>query len=141
MKGTLSFLSILQFSPSHLQAALFLPTSTLQDPHPWLYHHNRSTLSPIFINSNYYFLGPPKLFWHISSYMFWYVTVLSMGLPGGGSDGKKSACHVGDLGSIPGLGRPPERGHGNVLQYSCLKNYMDTGACLATVHRVAKRWT
>ena len=72
--------------------------------------------------------------------MFWYVTVLSMGLPGGGSDGKKSAWHVGDVGSIPGLGRSPERGHSNTLQYSCLKNSMDRGAFLATVHRVAKRW-
>ena len=28
----------------------------------------------------------------------------------------------GDLGSIPGLGRSPERGHGNPLPYSCLEN-------------------
>ena len=42
----------------------------------------------------------------------------------GGSDGKKSACKVGDLGSIPGLGRSP-RGNGNPLQYSCLENPMD----------------
>ena len=37
-------------------------------------------------------------------------------------DGKESACIVGDLGSIPGLGRSPGGGHGNPLQYSCLKN-------------------
>jgi len=43
------------------------------------------------------------------------------GLPGG-SDSKESACNVGDLGSIPGLGRSRGEGHGNVLQYSCLKN-------------------
>ena len=36
----------------------------------------------------------------------------------GGSDGKASACNVGDLGSIPGLGRPPGEGNGNPLQYS-----------------------
>ena len=42
----------------------------------------------------------------------------------GGSDGKKSACKVGDLGSIPGLGRSPG-GNGNPLQYSCLENPMD----------------
>ena len=35
---------------------------------------------------------------------------------------KKSACNVGDLGSIPGLGRYPGGGHGNPLQYSCLEN-------------------
>ena len=31
-----------------------------------------------------------------------------------GSSGKESACNVGDLGLIPGLGRSP-RGHGNPL--------------------------
>ena len=40
----------------------------------------------------------------------------------GGSDGKESACTVGDLGLIPGLGRSPGGGHGNPLQYSCLEN-------------------
>ena len=40
----------------------------------------------------------------------------------GGSDGRESACNAGDLGSIPGLGRPPYGGHGNPLQYSCLEN-------------------
>ena len=37
-----------------------------------------------------------------------------------GSDGKESSCNVGDLGSIPGLGRSPGEGKGNLLQYSCL---------------------
>ena len=31
----------------------------------------------------------------------------------GGSDGKESACNVGDLGLIPGLGRSPGEGHDN----------------------------
>ena len=44
-----------------------------------------------------------------------------MGLPGG-SDSKESACNVVDLDSVPGSGRSPEGGHGNPLQYSCLKN-------------------
>ena len=35
-----------------------------------------------------------------------------------GSDGKESACSAGDLPSIPGLGRSPGGGNGNVLQYS-----------------------
>ena len=38
------------------------------------------------------------------------------------SDGKESACNVGDLSLIPGSGRPPGGGHGNPLQYSCLEN-------------------
>ena len=48
-----------------------------------------------------------------------------MGFPGG-SDSKASAHNVGDLGSIPGLGRSPGEGNGN--QYSCLENSMDGGA-------------
>ena len=61
-----------------------------------------------------------------------------------GSDGKESICNVGDLGSIPGLGRSLGEGHGNPLQYSCLENSLDRGAWplwLATVHRVTKSWT
>ena len=40
----------------------------------------------------------------------------------GGSDGKESTCNVGDLGLIPGSGRPSGGGHGNSLRYSCLEN-------------------
>ena len=49
------------------------------------------------------------------------------GFPGG-SEVKASACNVGDLGSIPGLGRSPGEENGNPLQYSCLENSMDEGA-------------
>ena len=56
----------------------------------------------------------------------------------GGSEIKASACNVGDLGSIPGLGRSPGGGNGNPLQYSCLENPMDGGTWWATVHGVAK---
>ena len=55
-----------------------------------------------------------------------------------GSDGKESACNVGDLGSIPGLGRSPGGGDGKPLQYSCLENPMDRGAWWATVHEVTE---
>ena len=44
-----------------------------------------------------------------------------LGLPGG-SDGKESTCKVGDLGSVPCLGRSPGGGHGNPLHYSWLEN-------------------
>ena len=53
-----------------------------------------------------------------------------------GSAGKESACSVGDLGSIPGLGRSPGEGKGYPLQCSGLENYMDS-----VVHGVAKSWT
>ena len=46
------------------------------------------------------------------------------GFPGG-SEVKASACNVGDLGSIPGLGRSLGEGNGNPLQYSHLENPMD----------------
>ena len=52
-----------------------------------------------------------------------------------------NARDVGDLGSIPGLGRSPGRGNGKSLQYSCLENPMDRGAWRAIVHGVAKSWT
>ena len=44
-----------------------------------------------------------------------------MGFPCG-SAGKESACNVGNLGSIPGLGRSPGEGKGYPLQYSGLEN-------------------
>ena len=49
-----------------------------------------------------------------------------------------SAGDIGDVGSIPGLGRSLEVGNGNPLQYSFLENFMDRGAWWATVHGVAK---
>jgi len=52
-----------------------------------------------------------------------------------GSAGKESACSVGDLGLIPGLGRSPGE-EGYPVQYSGLENFMD-----CTVHGVAKNRT
>ena len=65
---------------------------------------------------------------------------MRIGFPGG-SAGKESACSVGDLSSIPGLGRSPGGGNGDPLQYSGLENPMDRGAWRATVHGVAKSQT
>ena len=58
-----------------------------------------------------------------------------------GSDSKASACNAGDLGLIPGSGRSPGEGNGNLLQHSCLENSMDIGAWWATVHGVVKSRT
>ena len=46
------------------------------------------------------------------------ISINQMDFPGG-SDGKESTCNEGNLGSIPGLGRSPEGGYSNPLQYSC----------------------
>ena len=62
------------------------------------------------------------------------VSVISlMGFPCGLAS-KESACNVGDLGSIPGLGRSPGEGKGYPLQYSGLENSMDS-----VVHGITKR--
>ena len=63
-----------------------------------------------------------------------------MGFPGG-TDSKESACNAGDLGSIPGLGRSPGGGNGNPLQYACLEDSLDRGACWVIIRGVAKSWT
>ena len=66
-----------------------------------------------------------------------------MGFPDGlvGKESAYSARETGDVGSVPASGRSPEGGHGNSLQYCCLKNPMDTGTWQATVQRVAKSQT
>ena len=60
-----------------------------------------------------------------------------MGFPGG-SDSKESTCSVGDLGSTPGLGRSPGGGHGNPLQYSCLKNPHGQRSLAGVVHGISE---
>ena len=58
-------------------------------------------------------------------------TLVFLGFPCD-STGKESACNVGDLGLIPGLGRCPGEGKGYPLQYSGLEIPMDC---------IAKSWT
>ena len=60
------------------------------------------------------FLGPPFVLELSSEKAFLF-----------GSAGKESTCNVGDLGSIPGLGRSPGKGKGYPLQYSGLEMSMD----------------
>ena len=66
--------------------------------------------------------------------------LLPFGFPCG-SDGKASACNMGDLGSIPGSGRSSGEENGNPLQYLYLENPMDGGTWYATVHVVTKNQT
>ena len=68
------------------------------------------------------------------------ICILIGGLPQWLKD-KEAACNAGDTGdegSIPGLGKSPGEGNGNLLQYSCLENSMDRGAWQATVQRVTR---
>ena len=102
----------------------------------WFYCHPKNYLSSLWlslfncrIKNNHieYILSPGKI-----NLIYFY-----RGFPGS-SDGKESACHAGNPGLIPRLGRSPKEGNGSPPQYSCLKNSMDRGAWGATVHGVAK---
>ena len=66
-----------------------------------------------------------------------------MGFPVGSAvnNSPANAGDTGDVGSIPGLGRSPGGGNGNLLQNSCLENSMDVGAWQATAHGVSKSRT
>ena len=67
----------------------------------------------------------------------WSDVVVVVVIPGG-SVIKNLPANAGDSGLIPGLGRSPEEGNGNPLQYSCLQSPMDRGAWWATVQGVAR---
>ena len=64
----------------------------------------------------------------------------NLGFPGG-SDGKESFCNVGDLVSIPGLGRSLEEGTATHFSILTWRIPMDRGAWRATIHSVAKSQT
>ena len=69
-----------------------------------------------------------------------YQATCRVGFPGG-SDGKESACDVGDPALIPRLGRSSGEGNGNPLQDSCLENFMDRGAELDTTEKLTHTHT
>ena len=71
---------------------------------------------------------------HVCVYIHKYI-----GFPGH-SVVKNPPANAGYPGLIPGSGRSPGEGNGNLLQYSCLENPVDRGTWWATVHRVAKIW-
>ena len=71
--------------------------------------------------------------------MYWrrdrLLTPVFLGFPGI-LVGKESACNMGYLGPVPGLGRFPGEGDRYRLQDSGLENSLD-----CVVHRIAKSWT
>ena len=105
------------------------------------FHFSVPTPTPIFL-----WVASTLLEFHfyvsivLSLYKCSFLIVVSQGIPGG-SDGKESACNVGDLGLSPGLKRTLGEESGNPLQYSCLKNPKDRGSWWATVHGVKKNQT
>ena len=72
---------------------------------------------------------------HLSTHILYIIYIISTIYYMGGSDGKESAYNVGDLGSIPGMGRSRGEGNGCPLQCSGLENSMN-----CRVHGVAKGW-
>jgi len=62
-------------------------------------------------------------------------------IPGGAKNPPNNAGDIRDMGSIPGSGRSPGEGNGNLFRYSCLENSMDGGALLAIAHWVTKSRT
>ena len=73
-------------------------------------------------------------------FISWLLSLHTLGLPQWLSS-KESTYNAGDAVLIPGLGRSPEEGHGNPLQYSCWETPMDRGAWLVKVHGVIKSQT
>ena len=67
--------------------------------------------------------------------IYLYIIILYRDFPCG-STGRESTCNVGDLSSVPGLGRSLVEGKGYPLKYSGLENSMN---CI--VHGIAKSWT
>ena len=118
----------------------------------WIFHENGGYIIYIFsvtffIWCEVFDVHPPcsmsQYFSHflLPNYILLYGYV-TFGFPitFSGSDSKESACNARDWGSVPGLGRSPGEGNGNLLQYSCLKNPIDLGTWPA-VHRIAKSCT
>ena len=80
---------------------------------------NRSKVKP-----QQFVTSPSETVWWKKRTRYYGVAQVDRGFPGG-SAGKESACNVGDLGLIPGLGRSPGERKGYPLQYSNLENSMD----------------
>ena len=81
-----------------------------------------------------------NIFIHFQSFVFYQFKRIDVS-KSGGSDAKESACNVGDLGSIPELGRSPGEGNSYPFQCSGLENSLDKEAWHVTVHGVAKSQT
>ena len=84
---------------------------------------------------------PPGLNPSLLCLLHWQVDSLPLIFSNGSVVKSPPSGNAVDASSIPGLGRSPGGGHGNLLQYSCLGNPMDRGAWWATVQGVTKSQT
>jgi len=97
-------------------------------------------------NSCVSFIGRPILYqlshqvYKVSMKLFQYLSILGIEFFTVWAN-KESACNVGDLSSVPGLGRSPGVRNSKPFQYSFLENSMDRGAWQTTVHGVTKSQT
>ena len=73
------------------------------------------------MESEPYIIDSQRNFIVADAYPGLWASLVVQGFPGG-SDGKESACNVGDPGLTHGSGRFPGEGNGNPLQHTCLKN-------------------
>ena len=104
---------------------------------PHFLTHGRVIVSPLYVASQYSALVfshsiQPFILFLLAFHHYLVFNILTRIPPWklecSGSDGKASVCNAGDLGSIPGLGRPPGEGNSSPLQYYCLENSMNPGA-------------
>ena len=79
-----------------------------------------------------------KPFWHLSGNDL-VLTHLALGFPSCSVVKNPPVNNARGAGSIPGSGRSPGGGNGNLLQYACLGNPMDEET--GWLHGVAKSWT
>ena len=133
-------------SPRLTSIESVMPSSHLILCHPLLLMPPIPPSIRVFSNESALHMRWPK-YWSFSfsiipskSILEFFYLLNTMSFPDG-SDGKESACNAGDLGLIPESERSPGEGHGYLLQYSCLENFIDRGTWQATVHGIANSLT
>ena len=113
--------------------SLFLRASQTCPPRGWYTRPPRAPLCFLLllvVAVHLWTPPPPHTHWKASPWRLekWPDLSQPHGFPGG-SAGKESACNVGDLGPIPGLGRSPGEGYGCALQNSGLESYTLCSRC------------
>ena len=116
--------------PDHWLTA---PTAALRAPDVWLTLKGQPSYPLCLYPQGSCLYGSCSICVSFKGHIFSWTRRISHLRGTDGSDGKESACNVGDPGSIPELGRCPGGGYGHPLQSSCLETPMDRVARQATV--------